>query len=996
MKILFTLFLTFLYYLPILSQETFPVNGVAKNFEPIYAFTNAHIVIDPNNKLSNGTLLIQGNKIIDIGTATFIPKGAIIYDLNGDFIYPSFIDLYTKYGLPKTKKKGAHYYNPQYKSKKDGAFHWNEAIHPEVNSHDQFTNNTTAAIPYLKNGFGLVLTHAQDGILRGTGCLVSLSKKTEQENIILQEAASFLSFKKGTSTQKNPTSLMGSIALIRQTFLDAEWYRQQNEQTNLSYDAFNNQRNLPHIFIINNELDYSRVYKIANEFEIDFIVKGNGKEYSRIKDLANSKSPIIIPLNFPNAYDISDPEKAEWVSLNKLKDWETAPFNPAILEKNNITFCITSANIDKEDTFLSNLRLAVKNGLSKQRALASLTTVPAEVLKMENSIGSLSKGKLANFFIASKDIFENGEIYENWTAGERHIINTGKNIDVRGYYNFKNSEFKNSLVSIQGSKDKPEAIIYALDSLPLKTKLKGDNIIINNTNGTFRFSGKFRDDKIIGRYQDSIGLYYLIKMQRDSLYSENTTPFKLEMPHSFPSIWLPNKSYGFEEFPQHKNIIFRNATVWTNEKEGILPNTDVAIQNGKIIAIGNQLNELEIFPKTIKITQINATNKHLTCGIIDEHSHIAISKGVNEASQSVTAEVRIGDVINPTDRNIYRQLAGGVTTSQLLHGSANPIGGQSAIIKLRWGSSAEEMKVENAAPFIKFALGENVKQSNWGDFERIRFPQTRMGVEQVFYDAFYRAKEYQKSWDKFNQLPKREKRKKTPPREDLELNSLVEILNSERFITCHSYIQSEINMLMHVGDSMGFTVNTFTHILEGYKLAEKMRKHGAGGSTFSDWWAYKFEVNDAIPYNAALLNNAGVLTAINSDDAEMGRRLNQEAAKAIKYGDCSEEEAWKMVTLNPAKLLHLDKRMGSVKIGKDADIVLWTGNPLSIYSKVIQTYVDGKLMFDIQNDKKLRERDRLERMRIIQKMSANKDTGPKQNPQPIKEKLYHCDTKHDE
>jgi len=491
-------------------------------------------------------------------------------------------------------------------------------------------------------------------------------------------------------------------------------------------------------------------------------------------------------------------------------------------------------------------------------------------------------------------------------------------------------------------------------------------------------------------------VYHSFNLQRDSLFIEDKKDFALSIDSIIPTVWLPNKAHGFISPPTAENIIFRNATVWTNEQEGILENTDVAIQNGQIIAIGKNLDELIIFPATVKITQINATGKHLTCGIIDEHSHIAISRGVNEGSQSVSAEVRIGDVINPNDHNIYRQLSGGTVASQLLHGSANPIGGQSAMVKLRWGSSAEQMKVENADGFIKFALGENVKQSNWGNFERIRFPQTRMGVEQVFYDAFYRARAYQKQWQEFNTLSTKDKRKTTPPREDLELNALVEILNSERFITCHSYIQSEINMLMHVGDSMGFTVNTFTHILEGYKVAEKMKKHGAGGSTFSDWWAYKFEVNDAIPHNANLLHNAGVVTAINSDDAEMGRRLNQEAAKAIKYGGTSEEAAWKMVTLNPAKLLHINDKMGSIKIGKDADIVLWADNPLSIYAKVIQTYVDGKLMFDVEIDKQLRKRDRLERMRIIQKMSEDKTGGKKQRPQHTTEKLYHCDTEYDE
>ena len=485
-------------------------------------------------------------------------------------------------------------------------------------------------------------------------------------------------------------------------------------------------------------------------------------------------------------------------------------------------------------------------------------------------------------------------------------------------------------------------------------------------------------------------------MVRDSLFKEIKNIEKSDsLKLSTPNIWFPNKAYGFNKKPKQKNVFFKNATIWTNEDMGILENADIIISEGKIIEIGILLNPLKYFEEN-NYEVIDASNMHITSGIIDEHSHIAISRGVNESSEAITAEVSIEDVINPYDHNIYRQLAGGTVAAQLLHGSANPIGGQSAIIKFRWGENAENMKISNADNFIKFALGENVKQSNWGDYENERFPQTRMGVEQVFYDAFYRAKAYKESWDTYNNLNNRQKKTTPAPREDLELNALVEILNSKRFITCHSYVQSEINMLMHVADSMDFTVNTFTHILEGYKVANKMKKHGAGGSTFSDWWAYKFEVNEAIPYNATILNNAGVVTSINSDDAEMGRRLNQEAATGIKYGGTTEEDAWKMVTLNPAKLLHLEDRMGSLKGGKDADIILWTDNPLSIYTKVIQTYVDGKLMFDSNLNLQLQNRDLKERMRIIKLMSEDKNNDKKRTPEKTIEKLYHCDDHEDE
>ena len=358
----------------------------------------------------------------------------------------------------------------------------------------------------------------------------------------------------------------------------------------------------------------------------------------------------------------------------------------------------------------------------------------------------------------------------------------------------------------------------------------------------------------------------------------------------------------------------------------------------------------------------------------------------------MVAEVRMYDAVDSEDIDIYRQLAGGVTAAQLLHGSANPVGGQSAIIKFRWGASPEGLKVQGADGFIKFALGENVKQTNWGDDYTSRFPQSRMGVEQVYMDAFTRAKEYGAAKARYEALSPKAKASTQPPRRDLRLETMLEIIKSQRFITCHSYVQSEINMLMKVAEKFDFRINTFTHILEGYKVADKMAAHGAGGSTFSDWWAYKFEVKDAIPYNAALMTNVGVVTAINSDDAEMARRLNQEAAKSIMYGNLTELEAMRLVTINPAKLLHLDKRMGSIKVGKDADLVLWSGNPLSIYSRPELTMVDGVVYFSLEKDRQLQEYIAAERARLISKMIDEKNGGAKTQPASKKEKHYfHCE-----
>ncbi len=988
LKIIFFIFLlnTFSH-----AQETFPINGVQESFRPVYAFINANIIISSEKEIKNGTLLIKDNLIVGVDSNLSIPENAITYDLKGDYIYPSFIDLYSSYGLKKPSKKSSGF-SPQYESKKNGPYSWNEAIHPETHASHEFSHDDKNRKKYHEMGFGSVATHIQDGIFRGSGCLAILSKNNENQDLVLDKAATFYSFKKGVSNQRYPTSLMGSIALIKQTLLDAEWYYNTQNQTNISLKEYNLNKELPKIFEVKSHLDYARLYKISDEFEIDFIVKGTGKEFLRIDEIKATEFPIITPINFPEDYDVSVPEEAMNINLQDLKNWETAPFNLRILKENGITFTITATDSKDKKSFFKNLRLAIKSGLSEKDALNALTTIPAKLIGAENILGTLEKGKIANFLICSSNIFLNGTIHENWTAGSRNIITKKIETDVRGYYSFNSVDYKNISVKVTGDKNQPKILIEAIDSTILKSKLEENKLTFYSENSSFRASGVISPNEINGKYQDSSGTFYDYKMIRDSLFIEKKNEIKKLDTKKTPSVWSPNKSNGLQKELKAKTIIFKNATLWTNEDLGIINSGDIAISNGKIVAIGETLDTTQIPNyEDLDIHIFDIKGKHLTTGIIDEHSHIAISNGVNESSQSVTAEVSIADVINPEDHNIFRQIASGVTCSQLLHGSANPIGGQSALIKLRWGESAEEMKIKNTDGFIKFALGENVKQSNWGSFNTTRFPQTRMGVEQVFYDAFYRAKEYKKNWKKYNSLNSRQKRETNPPREDLELNTLVEILDGKRHITCHSYVESEINMLMHVADSMGFRINTFTHILEGYKVTEKLKNHNAGASTFADWWAYKFEVNDAIPYNASILNNAGVVTAINSDDAEMGRRLNQEAAKAVKYGGTSEEDAWKMVTLNPAKLLRLDNKMGSLKVGKDADIVIWSGNPLSVYSKVEQTYIDGICYFNNKENLLNQERDLKEKMRIINKLSRSKSKN-KIKHKPKKDKLYHCDT----
>ena len=450
-------------------------------------------------------------------------------------------------------------------------------------------------------------------------------------------------------------------------------------------------------------------------------------------------------------------------------------------------------------------------------------------------------------------------------------------------------------------------------------------------------------------------------------------------------ITYPFGAYGWDSLPRQGNLLIKNATVWTNEKEGILTGTDVLLKSGKIAQIGKNLSD-----PTARV--IDGTNQYLAPGIIDEHSHIA-AFSINEGAHSVTSEVRIGDNLNPEDIEIYRQLAGGVTSSHILHGSANTIGGQTQLIKLRWGVNDEDLKFKGADPFIKFALGENVKRtaSTQGN---TRYPDTRMGVEQIQMDAFTRASDYEKQMKDAEQSTKKKGGDaQTPVRRDLQLDALVEIMNGKRFITCHSYVQSEIVELMRVAEKFGFKVNTFTHILEGYKVADKMKAHGSSASTFSDWWAYKLEVQDAIAYNAAIMVKEGLNVCINSDDPEQARHLNQEAAKSVKYGGLTEEEAFKMVTLNPAKALHVDDKVGSIKVGKDADLVLWSDNPLSVYAKANKTIVDGIVYFDRDRDKELRKQITAERDRLIQKMIAEEKTNPGNTmaSRPSLQLVLHCE-----
>lgn len=984
------------------AQETFPVNGSWDIRSGKYAFVNATIITSADQSISKGTLLVNDRTIEAVGAQVTIPKGYITVDLKGKFIYPGLIDAYTTYGMPEAPRQAfgaGGFGGPRvYVSNKPGAYGWNEAIKPEMNAKSVFHVNADAAEVLKKNGFSTVQSLIHDGIARGTSAVVSLGDERDNFVMLNDQSAAHYSFSKGTAATNYPSSLMGSIALLRQTYLDATWYKTQKTEYNISLDEFNKTQLLPQIFEVSDPQSILRAVKIAKEFGKQYILKTDGLEYQRIAAVKATGSSLIIPLNFPAPYEIEDPLDARSVSYEQLKAWELAPTNPATLEKAGIKFAITSYGIGNAKDFWTNLRSAISYGLSEKQALQSLTIIPAEMLGVSDKVGTLAKGKMASFIITSDSLFKaENVIYENWVEGRPYTVSKMDVADLRGNYTVTGDGFTNTTLKIGGTPGAYDVNIAltGADSAKVKGTITrtGDDVSVY-------FASKAKPAGVT-RLAGHISSVSPLTIRGNATLPDGTTtafsatytgaiPADLSAKKSAPKpnlavgpVIYPFAPYGYTELPKAETVLLKNATVWTNEKEGILQNTDVLLENGKIKAIGKNL-------AAGSARVVDATGKNVTAGIVDEHSHIAISNGINEGTQSVTSEVRIADIIDAEDINIYRQLAGGVTTSHILHGSANAIGGQTQLIKHRWGMMPEELKFAGADGFIKFALGENVKGSNNNitPGSVLRFPQTRMGVEEVYIDAFTRAKEYKAARAvKGNNV-----------RRDLELDALVEILDNKRFITCHSYVQSEINMLMHVADSMGFKINTFTHILEGYKVADKMKAHNIAGSTFSDWWAYKNEVAEAIPYNGKLMHEVGLVTGFNSDDEEMARRLNQEAGKAVTYGHMSQEEALKLVTLNPAKMMHIDNRIGSIKAGKDADIVVWSANPLSIYAVAEKTYVDGVLYWDYAQDAAKQQTVRADEARIIQKMLDLKNAGATtQRPGgPRKPRSYQCETLEEE
>ncbi|MFL2484067.1 MAG: amidohydrolase family protein [Verrucomicrobiales bacterium] len=932
-----------------------PVEGINKKNPHIHALVGG-VIVTPEKEYE-GSIVIRNGLIDSVGEEIKIPEDARVWDVTGKRIYPGFIESCMETAL-------AEGFEPA---------HWNSNVMPDRKVSSYLNLDDEKYESMRRIGFCVIHVVADKGIFRGESSTILLREGKEGEQILSSDTGQVLDFDHGLGGY--PSSLMGSLALVRQVLSDSKWYQVLSKKSTSSPSlikrpSYNRAlKSLDHggrfFFITRDELDYDRIHSLKSEFGLNASVVGNGREYRRLDVLKKTRAPLIVPLNFPDLPSVDDPVGAMDYSLEELQHWEFAPSSLAYLAKEGIEFSLTSNKTENpEAEFWDRVRTAVKRGLDPRIALKALTTIPANYLGMESRLGELREGVIANIVVTEGDIFrhKDSKIKATWVEGVPYLNDSDETPDVEGQWEitfpgndkpFRWEIPKGKKVKIKSGDDEDFPAHWKNDRLLLfpPSKLFGDG------QGVTRMSASFNleEGSMNGIAVTETGKTFWWNAKKVSKISDDK-PKNKEIKGLLPELKFshyPAGAYGVKRVKRVSDkVLFKNGTVWTSGPLGVIKKGSVLIEGGKIKEVSNSL----VAPEGVRV--IDLEGKHLTPGLIDCHSHSAISRGVNEGTHSVTVEVRISDSIDPTDISLYRQLGGGLTTANLLHGSANPMGGQNQVIKLRWGSGPEGLKFNGAKPGVKFALGENVKQSNWGDNKTTRYPQTRMGVEQIMKDSFIAAREYES--EKQNAA-----KKNLPHRKDYRKEALLEILNGERIVHIHSYRQDEILMFVRLAQEFGFTVGTFQHVLEGYKVADAIAEIGAGGSTFSDWWAYKFEVYDAIPFNGALMQEMGVITSFNSDSSELACRMNVEAAKAVKYGGMSEPEALKFVTINPAIQLRIDERVGSIEQGKDADLVIWNGPPLSTYSKAEQTWIDGIKYFDINSDEELRQSTKTERNRLI-------------------------------
>lgn len=968
--------------------STVPPPGLREGTTSAHAFTGVRVVVAPGKTLDRATLVVRDGLVVAVGADVEPPADARVWKLDGQTIYPGFIDTYSELSAEASRL------GP---SDKHGAAYWNTHVLPQTSADALYALDAETNKRLRGQGITARLVAPSVGVIKGTSALVSTGDEAGSRTILKSQVALHLMLTPAQRALDNyPMSPMGAMALVRQALCDARWYADAWKCFESQSGMTRPERNdalaalqpfvtgkAPVMFQTTDELYFLRAKQLADEFGLQAIVRGSGREYRRLDAIKQTGVPVVLPLNFPKPPRVLTPESAMSVPLERLMHWDIAPENPARLDAAGVKIAFMSHGLSDTSGFLAGVRKAVERGLNRDSALRALTVTPAELFGVGERLGSLETGKQANFIVCDGDIFnDKTTVCETWIDGRCYEVETPQLVEVRGTWELQLSKADGGTetltIELEGEPAKPTGKIKRGDR---------ESSFMRAVLEASQFSGHFPAEPLgwqgivqlsatvssseppvdvepawTGFVSWSDGSKSTIRARRTAAYKATEEKSEAGPPQSaLFAVNYPLGAYGVVGPPeQPKAVAFQHATIWTSGPAGVLNDATLLVTEGKIAAVGADVS----VPEGAAV--VDLAGKHLTPGIIDCHSHVATDGGINEQAQTITAEARIGDFIDQNDIQIYRQLAGGVTTSNILHGSANTIGGQNQVIKLRWGALAGEMKFANAPPGIKFALGENVKQSNWGDQFKSRYPQTRMGVEQLVRDAFRAAGDYRRRQQEWKERPSG-----LPPRTELELEAIAEVLEGKRLVHCHSYRQDEVLAFLRACEDFGVKVGTLQHILEGYKLADVIARHGAGASSFSDWWAFKFEVYDAIAYNGALMHQAGVVVSFNSDDPELARRLNLEAAKAVRYGQVPPPEALKFVTLNPALQLGIDKWVGSLEPGKDADFVVWSGPPLSSYSRCEQTWIDGRRYFDRDDDAKRREEAARMAAALVQRVLAS-------------------------
>lgn len=956
------------------QQSTWPSEGLTPRPPRHFALQHARIVTEPGKVIDDGTVEIRDGRIVSVQAGRHAPRGAAVRDLQGKTVFAGFIDVAAQLALPEDMRKGGikgllQPAQPPHVQTLDvaGPRHWNRRVRPELRVADRLDYKPEEAKVLRELGFTAVLSAPEAGIVRGQGALLALRDTARDKDVVIarDRVQTFgFDFPAGFPAEY-PGSLMGAIALLRQTFIDARWQMQpatgERREANLALEALAPVARGEQLalFTLDDELDVQRVAKLVDEFDLKAAFVGTGFEYRVLPQARAAGVPFVLPLAFPAAPEVEKAGIALNASLAELQHWEQAPANPARVAAAGIPFSLTTRGLKAVDKdFWPALRKAVKAGLAEDDALRALTVSPAALLGESARLGRIAPGQMANLVVADAELFraDDAAVYESWVEGLRHEVKPLDGAKAAGTWTLAWADGVGpATIAFEGEDDDLDA---SANQLKFRARLDGERLVallpatlFGASAGNARVGAVIEGDRIEGYRERVDGHRVRFTGTRTGAAKPAAAGDDDAVAQAIPAFrGYPAGEFGRAALPPQETVVFRNATVWTNSADGVLQQADVLVKGGKIAAVGSGL-------AAGGAREIDATGLHLTPGIVDAHSHTAIARNVNEPSHAVTTEVRVGDVLDPTDIDLYRQLAGGVTTANLLHGSANPMGGQNAVIKLRWGAGADGLLFEGAPPGVKFALGENVKQSGWGDGFTTRYPQTRMGVEAVMRDHFNAARDY----------AARLESDPSHTRRDLRLEALAEILAGKRLVHIHSYRQDEILMFARLAKEYGLPVATFQHVLEGYKVADAIDGIGAGASTFADWWGYKMEVIDGIPQNGALMTRAGVLTSFNSDSNEMARRLNMEAAKAMRHGGLDEQEALKLVTLNPALQLRIADRVGSIEAGKDADLVLWSDHPLSNFARAEKTFVDGRAYFDREEDRVLQAQAGTERERLLQK-----------------------------